>query len=150
MTDKSLYPLYHDWPVRERLKSFEQGCVIECTGSQLPELAATQLLGRNSAGWWECDLSDNSLVWTSGVYGIFGLPHGSSITREETLALYSEDSRAKLERLRTWAISNSRGFVLDVEIRPANGEPERIMRIIACPVLEDGSVQRLQGLKVLI
>ena len=150
MADQYLYPLLYEWPLRERFRSFEQGCLIECADRRLPELGATQLLGRNSTGWWDCDLSDDSLVWTSGVYGIFGLPHGSAVSRGEALSLYSEESRAKLERLRTWAIDNRCGFAVDAEIRPANGEPDRWMRIIACPVLEGGRVHRLEGLKFLI
>lgn len=150
MTEKLAYPLLTQWPVSERSGGLEQGCTIDCGGAELPHLAATQVLGHRSAGWWECDLRDDSLIWTVGVYGLFGLPHGAALSRGEILGLYAEDSRTKLERLRAWAIRNACGFALDTDIKPAAGIARRSMRILACPVLENGRVRRLQGLKILI
>jgi hypothetical protein len=142
--------LLHDWPIHERVQTFELGFIINSPGSRLVELAAKEVLGRNSAGWWECDLSDDSLTWTSGVYRIFGLPDGNRVARNEAVALYTEDSRAKMERLRSYALSTGTGFILDAQIRPANGGSLRLMRLVGTPVLEGNRVTHLQGLKFLI
>jgi hypothetical protein len=145
-----LLPLFDSWPVFERARQFNLGFVVNSPVARLPELPVLDLLGRHSAGWWECDLADNALTWTSGVYGIFGIPQGSNITRGEALSLYSEQSRAILERVRGHSIRSRRGFLLDAEIRPASGKAQRWMRLIGVPVCEGGDAVRLHGLKLLI
>jgi hypothetical protein len=124
--------------------------VVECSGSRLVDLAATEALGRKSAGWWECDLTDDGLTWTAGVYNIFGLPQGSHLVRADVAGLYAEESRARMERLRAQAVATGSGFALDAIIKPGNGGSVRWMRLIGCPVIEGGRVARLQGLKLLI
>lgn len=106
-------------------------------------------LGFHHVGCWECDLADDSLIWSGGVYDIFGLPRGVRITREETVALYSEESRAAMNRLRAHAIKHRRGFTLDAEIYPIVGGG-RWMRLIAAPMCDGDRVVRLHGLKLII
>ena len=89
------------------------------------------------------------LTWSGGVYDIFGLPRDASITREECVSYYSEESRAKMERLRDYSIKHRRGFTVDVEIRAAVGET-RWMRLIAAPICDDNRAVRLHGLKLII
>ncbi|HEX3422984.1 MAG TPA: hypothetical protein VHS33_06250 [Sphingomicrobium sp.] len=122
--------------------------MVDCGPADLAEFAVHQALGHNRAGWWECDLADNSLTWTSGVYDIFGLPQAAAVTRSEVVSLYYEDSRAALERLRSYSIAHRRGFVLDAQIRPVSGDVRRWMRILAAPVCEQGHSVRLHGLKL--
>lgn len=98
----------------------------------------------------ECDLTDNSLTWTTGVYEIFGLPPDSHVSRDEAVGLYWERSRAIMERLRGFAIGHGTGFIMDAEIRPANGEPARWMRLIGAPLIEDGEPVSLHGLKLIV
>ena len=106
-------------------------------------------LAVHHAGCWECDLTDNSLIWSGGIYDIFGLPRGTEVSREEAVAFYTEESRAAMERLRNYAIEHKRGFTLDAEIRPAVGG-RRSMRLIAAPVCDGDKVVRLHGLKLII
>ena len=142
--------LRHSWPLWESARHFELGHVINCAVTDLIEPAEVGALGIHHAGCWECDLSDNSLTWSGGVYDMFGLERGSVITREQALAHYSEDSRAKLETLRGYAIRHKRGFTLDVDIHAAAVGEHRRMRIVAAPVCEGGAVVRLQGVKVIV
>jgi hypothetical protein len=72
-----------------------------------------------------------------------------TVRRDEAVAFYGEDSRAKMERLRSYAIRHKRGFTLDVEIRAAVGE-SRWVRLIAAPVCEGNRVARLHGLKLIL
>ncbi len=104
-------------------------------------------LGPHHAGYWECDLLDNSLSWTGGVYDIFALPRSARPTREEAAAFYTEDSRAVMERLRAYAIKHKRGFTLDVEIRAAAVRERRWVKLIAAPVCSGLHVVRLHGIK---
>ena len=92
---------------------------------------------------------DERLTWSGGVYDIFGLPRGARVKRDEIVALYCEDWRAAMERLRAHAIKHRRGFTLDAEIRPVSGE-RRWMRLIAAPTCEGGVVRRLHGLKLIV
>jgi hypothetical protein len=143
-------PLLHKGPLFERARQFELGCTFNCAHVDLAEIAVRRVLGRTGAGWWECDLTDNSLTWTTGVYEIFGLPADAHVSRDEALGLYWERSRAIMERLRTFAIGHGKGFIMDAEIRPANGEPARWMRLIGAPLIEDGQPVRLHGLKLIV
>ena len=111
--------------------------MLDCAGD-------FDLIG-SPAGWWECNLTDSSLSWSSGVYDLFGFPREAEVTRDETLARYTDHSRAILERLRTDAIHNACGFTLDAELKPPAGA--KWVRIVAAPDLVDGRVVRLHGLK---
>jgi hypothetical protein len=142
-------PLHRGWPLHEPRRQFELGCSFDCRHGDLVDFAVGQALGQRCAGWWECELADNSLTWTAGIYEIFGLPQGARVTRGEALALYFEESRAAMERLRSYAIVHGKGFVLDARVRPASGGgEERWMRLIGAPSLEGGSAVRLHGVKL--
>lgn len=143
-------PLHCGWPLFEPVRRFEMGSILDCPADDLAEFAVRQALGHKSSGWWACELADNSLTWTAGVYEIFGFPQSARVTRDESVALYCEDSRAQMERLRSHAIRQATGFVLDAQIRPANGEEVRWMRLIGATIVEDGRPIRLQGLKLRI
>ena len=142
-------PIHHSWPLHEHARHFELGCILSCAVIDVLEPAEVGGLGLHHAGCWECDLSDNSLTWSGGVYDIFGLPRGVPVTREETVVLYCEESRAAMERLRAYAIKHRRGFTLDAEIRPAVGG-RRWMRLIAAPICDRDRAVRLHGLKLII
>lgn len=146
-------PLHHSWPLAERQRHFDLGCAFACPPLDSTLFAASpedrQELARRGVGLWECDLSDNSLTWSGEVYDIFGLPRDAKVGRRDAVALYSEDSRAVMERLRAYAIKHRRGFTLDAEIRPAL-TGSRWMRLIAAPVCEGGRVVRLHGLKQIV
>jgi PAS domain-containing protein len=142
-------PLRHSWPLYEQQRHFELGCLLNSAIADPIASVPVGQLGIHQAGCWECDLADQSLVWSGGVYDIFGLPRGAAVTRRETVALYSEESRAKLERLRAHAIRHRRGFTLDAEISSPVGE-RRWMRVICAPVCEGNRVVRLHGLKLIV
>ncbi|WP_447929389.1 hypothetical protein [Sphingopyxis fribergensis] len=151
---KQTYPLpvHHSWPLYERDRFFELGFLHgNDTLDPVPDLDdVVAPLRPARLGHWECDLTDNNrLSWSDEVYDIFGIPRGASVARDEAVALYTEGSRAAMEKLRAYAIRHRRGFTLDVEIKPAQA-PRRWMRLIAAPVCVDDSIVRLQGLKFLV
>lgn len=148
MTTEPL-PLHHSWPLYEQSRHFELGCILNSAVTDVVGPAEVGGLGFHHAGCWECDLADNSLIWSGGIYDIFGLPRGSQVTREQAVALYSEESRAAMDCLRAYAIEHRRGFTLDAEIRPGIGE-RRWIRLIAAPICDGGRVVRLHGLKLII
>lgn len=136
--------LHHSWPLFDwdrRLEPTLIAGVPALTGPHSAEIHDLVQPGR-----WECDLENDSLIWSSEVHDIFGLPHDARPTRHETLAFYADHSRAAMERLRAYAIKHRRGFTLDAEIHPATGKT-RWMRLIAAPICEDDRVVRLHGLK---
>lgn len=97
-------------------------------------------------GAWSCNLSNNRLNWTSGVYNIFGLPIGIPVDRQQTVEMYTEESREALESLRAQAIDQGGIFTLDAEIKRADGEI-RWMRINGEMVRQAGCTPILHGLK---
>ena len=60
-----------------------------------------------SAGAWSCELSSERLVWTSGVFDLFGLAGAHTPERHEVVEMYSEESRDLLERKRSHAIHSA-------------------------------------------
>lgn len=141
--------LWHSWPVHDLERHFDLGCILNSEAIHTVHPATVGALSTHHAGCWDCDLSDNSLAWSGGVYDIFGLPRSASITRTEAASFYSERSRAAMERLRAYAIREHCGFTLDAEIHSAIGET-RWIRLIAAPVCEGNRVARLHGLKLII
>lgn len=142
--------LYHSWPLYEQARHLELGCLLSCAAIDVARPAEVGQLGLLHAGCWECDLADSSLIWSGGVYDIFGLPRGAEVSRDEAVALYCEESRAAMERLRSYAIKHGRGFTLDVEIRPAAGDGHRWVRLIGVPVREGDRTVRLHGVKLIV
>jgi PAS domain-containing protein len=141
--------LHHGWPIFEQARHYDLGSVLSCAVTDIVEPAQVGALGLHHVGLWECDLSDNSLTRSGGVFDIFGLPRDARISREEAVAMYCEKSRAAMQRLRAHAIMHRRGFTLDVEINAATCG-RRWMRLIGAPVCDGGRVIRLHGLKLIV
>jgi len=116
----------------------------------LYECASDDLLARASTlagiGAWECNLSNEALSWTTGVFDLFGIPDGERVSRGETVPMYCDESREAMERLRADAIFRRRGFSMDARIRRADGV-YRWMRLTADVVCHDGRPTHLYGLK---
>jgi diguanylate cyclase (GGDEF)-like protein len=112
------------------------------------DLAA--LLDRATAaagiGAWACDLDDERLTWSAGVFDLFGLPHRNPVDRRMTLAMYDEPSRTALERLRADAVAYGRGFSLDARIIRPDGMP-RWIRLQVETERRHGRTVRLYGVK---
>lgn len=142
-------PLGHTWPIWDRSQHFELGHVLSSVVTDAVKPPHVGQLGVHHAGCWECNLSNNSLIWSGGVYDIFGLPRGVPVSRDDAVRYYSEECRAKMEHLRAYSIKHRRGFTLDVRIWAAIGD-YRWMRLIAEPVFCEGRIVRLQGLKLVI
>jgi PAS domain-containing protein len=141
--------LTDSWPLSEQARHFELGHVLNSAVTDLIQPALTGELGIHHAGCWECDLADDSLTWSGGIYDIFGLPRSVPVRRDEAVSRYCEHSRARMENLRAYAIKHRRGFTLDVDIHPAAGDARRV-RLIAAPVCDGDRVVRLHGLKLII
>jgi PAS domain-containing protein len=138
------------WPLHEKERHFELGSLLSCAVTDAVPPKSLGELGVSHAGCWECNLSDNSrLLWSGGVYDIFGLPRDAKVARDDAVRFYAEHSRAAMERLRDHAIRHQQGFTLDAEIRPATGKA-RWIRLIAAPVCVEGEAVRLHGIKLII
>ena len=107
---------------------------------------AERALALTGAGLWSCDLADETLSWTSGVYALFGLPAGAQLDRRDTVAMYEPESRALMERLRAAAIAGQGPFTLDARIVRADGS-RRWMRLTGDVVRRGGEAVQLYGLK---
>ena len=127
-------------------RRFELGCVLDCSARDIYALAEEGDRRHHFVGRWECDLSNDALIWCDGVYVMFGFPRNSRPARDSAVALYGERSRSVMERLRAASIRHQHGFVLDAQIRPIYGG-RRWMRLIGTPIVEDGRAVRLFGLK---
>ena len=97
-------------------------------------------------GGWACNLADETLEWTLGIYDLFGLSPDDNFDRRDTVALYDEESRETLERLRADAIVHARPFTMDAQIVRPDGT-RRWMRLSADVIRENGRTTRLFGLK---
>lgn len=98
-------------------------------------------------GRWQCDLADDSLTWSPGVFELFGIPRGARLDRREIVTQFVDESRDLLDRLRTNAIANAASFTFDASIRRLDGE-HRLVRITADVVVKGGRVTHLYGQKL--
>lgn len=98
------------------------------------------------AGAWEFDLNTNELIWTDAVFDVFGLPPSTTIHREDAVALYSEESRAEMERLRAEAIARHQSFTMDAKIFWPDGT-QRWMRLTTGVRSREGRSTHLYGLQ---
>jgi diguanylate cyclase (GGDEF)-like protein/PAS domain S-box-containing protein len=97
-------------------------------------------------GAFQCDLTNDALDWTAGVYDLFGLECSERLDRRDVVALYAEESRALLERLRARAIAEQDGFSMEAEILRPSGE-RRWMRLTARVMSRGGRPAWLYGIK---
>mgnify|MGYP006188323681 CR=1 FL=1 len=64
-------PLHHSWPLYD-LREHLAPVVLD------QDIAGNEAaLADRGLGLWHCNLADNSISWTQGVYDIFGLEPGS-------------------------------------------------------------------------
>jgi hypothetical protein len=138
-------PLHHSWPLYA-LRDHLAPVLLDDTIAR-----DDQALAERGLGLWHCDLADDSLRWTAGVFDMFGLERDAPVTRAVAAALYAPDSRDPMERLRSYAIRHKRGFTLDVDIDQADGMGRCAMRLIAAPLLDpEGDVVALHGVKQML
>jgi diguanylate cyclase (GGDEF)-like protein len=97
-------------------------------------------------GIWECTLPDQVITWTDTVYDIFELEPGSSLLRQDTVDMYTPESRQKLTEIRNASIAEGDGFTLDAQIVTAKGNL-RWIRITAIVERENGTPVRIFGMK---
>ncbi|MDR7155222.1 PAS domain-containing protein [Sphingobium xenophagum] len=138
-------PLHHSWPLFH-LHDYLAPVALD------PSLARNDVaLAERGLGLWHCDLANETLSWTAGVYDMFGLERHSVVPRTLSVSLYASESREAMERLRSYAIRHKRGFTLDVDIHQADGMGQCALRLIAAPLLDQaGEVTALHGVKQLL
>lgn len=95
---------------------------------------------------WSFDLDTEVLEWGDGVFALFGLDRASHFERHDTVALYCEESRETMQRLRRQAIEARSGFSMEAQIRRPGGEL-RWMRLAATTRVENGRAVQLYGMK---
>lgn len=98
------------------------------------------------AAAWRCDLSDDSLTWSVGVFDLFGLPRFMAVDRRDIVEMYEPESRALLEKLRSEAIATCGSFTFEARIKRFDSEM-RWIRITADIDAEQGKARYLYGLK---
>lgn len=144
-------PLNHSWPLFDAAAMLDGALRGRTALGALPSPGAVapcaEALAALGIGVWECDLRGDRLTWSAGVYDLFGIPRGTPLDRGYTVSLYAPASRAAMEYLRAYAIRHRRGFTVDMQLRLPGGD-RRWMRLSARPVLEQGKVVRLCGVKV--
>ncbi|MEH3048398.1 hypothetical protein [Sphingomonas adhaesiva] len=146
MTPREPLALYHSWPLWERGCRLDLGRVHDGA----PPLPVGDMRmpddGDAIVGVWRCDLRSGRLDWSPEVHRLFDVAPDRAPQRDGALAVYTEESRSAMERLRDHALRHHRGFTLDVALRIA-GDRRRWMRITAAPQLEDGRPVVLHGTK---
>jgi diguanylate cyclase (GGDEF)-like protein len=105
-----------------------------------------QALNLARIGAWACELETERLIWTPGVYDIFGYPMGNPLRRASIVGLYIDESRRNMELARAEVIRSGRPVTLDVEIRTWRGE-RRWMRLAISTERTGGRPARIFGSK---
>lgn len=136
-------PLHHSWPLHDMHVHLAPADLDNCTARN------EEALGQRGIGLWHCELADDRLSWTSGVYDLFGIERGVEVPRPLAVSLYAPHSREAMEQLRAYAIRYRRGFTLDIDIRPLDGGA-CTMRLVTAPVIEGDRVVAIRGVKQLL
>jgi len=76
---------------------------------------------------WSCNLADNALTWSRGIFDLFGIAPGIRVDRRDAVSMYTAESRALLERFRADAIATCGSFTMEAEICRADGTKRWIM-----------------------
>ncbi len=97
-------------------------------------------------GAFECDLRDDALQWTDGVFALFGVDRGERLDRRDTLTFYTPPARDALEQARSAAIAARSTFELETQIVRPDGT-QRWLRIRAGVKSTNGRATHLYGLK---
>lgn len=112
----------------------------------LPEQATTHRALTGTLSHWRCDLADDALTWSDGVYDLFGYPRGARVDRRDVVDQYLGESRATLDQLRAHAINSGIGFSMDAQIERLDGR-HRWFRLSAEVLREQGRSLALIGIK---
>lgn len=96
---------------------------------------------------WQCDLADDRLTWTPGVFDLFGFDRAIRPQRRAVLAHFEPDSRALLEDLRSATIATGGSFTVEAAIRRPDGA-RRWIRIHADTLCREGRAVLLYGSKL--
>jgi diguanylate cyclase (GGDEF)-like protein len=97
-------------------------------------------------GVWQCNLTNNALAWSAGVYDLFGLERGSPVKRDRIVTQYADASRDEMKEARARVIETGTEFKLDAEIVRPDGQ-QRWMRLTASVQSVNGFALRLFGTK---
>jgi len=117
---------------------------IRCRLTERAGMDATAPIALAAA--WRCDLADDSLTWSAGVFDLFGIEPGNKVDRQDAVAMYCEESRELLEQLRAEAIATCGSFTFEARIRRLDGQM-RWMRVTADVAKKDGRAAHLYGMK---
>lgn len=96
---------------------------------------------------WQCDLRDDELRWSAGVYALFDLDPDTPLRRDDIVAMYLPESRAQLRRLRDAAIADRGSFTFEAQIRRGDGQL-RWIRITADVACDGDEARYLYGSKI--
>lgn len=97
-----------------------------------------------SIGCWRLDLASEKVVWSEGIYDIYGIPFGGTQNLDDALAYYEPEDRIRLEAALDSAIRTGKPFDLELDLVPSSSSLKRV-RIVGEPELEDGRVTALIG-----
>jgi len=113
------------------------------------ELERSRELLRNTeeisdTGGWEMDAETGAMSWTTGMYGIFGVPEDYEPTLKDAVEAYHPDDRDTVRR----GVERCReqGEPFDEELRLITAKDEQLwLRVRAEPVRDDGEIVSIRG-----
>ena len=99
----------------------------------------------SQTGAWELQASNRALSWSEQTYRIHGLDPSESISVEQAILFYTEDSRAEITQLVEEALHSGRAYQTELSITDAQGQQKRIRTSGAAEIDCHGKVVRLYG-----
>ncbi|MFI0471883.1 ATP-binding protein [Halomonas sp. HMF6819] len=72
-------------------------------------------------GHWRLMLSDQSIIWSRGVYNIHGFEEGSDVSLEEVMDAYLPDDRQRVNQLLAESVARKEGTAFKASIRRPDG-----------------------------
>lgn len=97
-----------------------------------------------SIGCWRLDIATEKVVWSEGIYDIYGVPFGGTQNLDDALAYYEPEDRTRLEVALESAMRTGKPFDLELDLAPSSSSLKRV-RAVGEPELEDGRITALIG-----
>lgn len=80
-----------------------------------------EALDRSNIGYWEWDFGDDTLTWSLGLFGVFGVPEQSRPTYANWLELIHLEDRAMTNRVHLKAAATGEGYIMSYRVKDGSG-----------------------------
>jgi PAS domain-containing protein len=121
-------------------------------GAELDRLEEVRdlALAESNCGYWDWNIADNTLWWSSRMFRIYGIKPGSIATNSDWKALVNKDDFEELAEAVRLCIKDNRRYFFRFRINPADGSEQRVVTGVGNVIRDAAGIAiRMVGLNIL-